>query len=82
MLFAVGILIKSIPLLFIARAFDGITGGNISVAQAVVADVTLPQRRASTFGLVGAAFGVGFIVGPFLGGILSESRLVSWFNAA
>lgn len=81
-LFAVGILIKSIPLLFIARAFDGITGGNISVAQAVVADVTLPQRRASTFGLVGAAFGVGFIVGPFLGGILSESRLVSWFNAA
>lgn len=81
-LFAIGILTKNIPLLFISRAFDGITGGNISVAQAVVADVTLPQNRAKTFGLVGAAFGVGFIFGPFLGGILSESKLVSWFNAA
>lgn len=81
-LFAIGILIKSIPLLFISRALDGITGGNISVAQAVVADVTTPQNRSRTFGLVGAAFGIGFIIGPFLGGILSESKLVSWFNAA
>ncbi len=81
-LFAVGILIKNIPLLFISRALDGITGGNISVAQAVVADVTTPQNRSRTFGLVGAAFGIGFIIGPFLGGILSESELVSWFNAA
>jgi len=81
-LFAVGILTKNIPLLFISRAFDGITGGNISVAQAVVADVTTAKNRAKNFGLVGAAFGVGFIFGPFLGGILSESKLVSWFNAA
>jgi MFS transporter, DHA1 family, tetracycline resistance protein len=81
-LFAIGILIKNIPLLFISRALDGITGGNISVAQAVVADVTTPQNRSRTFGLVGAAFGIGFIIGPFLGGILSESKLVSWFNAA
>jgi DHA1 family tetracycline resistance protein-like MFS transporter len=81
-LFAVGILIKNIPILFISRAFDGITGGNISVAQAVVADITTPQNRARTFGIVGAAFGIGFIIGPFLGGILSESKLLSWFNAA
>lgn len=81
-LFAIGILIKNIPLLFISRAFDGITGGNISVAQAAVADITTPQNRSRTFGLVGAAFGIGFIIGPFLGGILSESKLVSWFNAA
>jgi MFS transporter, DHA1 family, tetracycline resistance protein len=81
-LFAIGILIKNIPLLFISRALDGITGGNISVAQAVVADVTTPQNRSRTFGLVGAAFGIGFIIGPFLGGILSESKLVSWFDAA
>jgi DHA1 family tetracycline resistance protein-like MFS transporter len=44
-LFAIGILLKNIPLLFISRAFDGITGGNISVAQAVVADVTPPQKE-------------------------------------
>ena len=81
-LFAAGILLKNIPLLFISRAFDGITGGNISVAQAVVADVTLPKERARAFGLVGAAFGVGFIFGPFLGGVLSEAKLISWFNAA
>jgi len=81
-LFAVGIIIKNIPLLFISRAFDGITGGNISVAQAVVADVTTPENRSKNFGLIGSAFGIGFILGPFLGGILSENRLVSWFSAA
>jgi MFS transporter, DHA1 family, tetracycline resistance protein len=81
-MFAVGIIIRNIPLLFISRAFDGLTGGNISVAQAVVADVTPPEQRAKTFGLIGSAFGLGFILGPFLGGILSENKLVSWFNAA
>jgi len=81
-MFAVGIIIKNIPLLFISRAFDGLTGGNISVAQAVVADVTPPEQRAKTFGLIGSAFGLGFILGPFLGGILSENKLVGWFNAA
>ena len=81
-MFAVGIIIKNIPLLFISRAFDGLTGGNVSVAQAVVADVTPPDQRAKTFGLIGSAFGIGFILGPFLGGILSEKKLVGWFNAA
>ncbi len=81
-IFAIGIIIKNIPLLFISRAFDGITGGNISVAQAVVADVTTPQNRSKNFGIIGSAFGIGFIIGPFLGGILSEETLVSWFNAA
>ena len=81
-IFAIGIVIKNIPLLFISRAIDGITGGNISVAQAVVADVTTPQNRSKNFGIIGSAFGIGFIVGPFLGGILSDEKLVSWFNAA
>ncbi len=81
-LFAVGIILKNIPLLFISRAFDGLTGGNISVAQAVIADVTTPSQRAKSFGLIGSAFGLGFILGPFLGGILSAKRLVPWFNAA
>jgi DHA1 family tetracycline resistance protein-like MFS transporter len=66
----------------VARAMDGITGGNISVAQAAIADVTAPQDRTKNFGLIGAAFGVGFILGPFLGGVLADPSMVSWFNAA
>lgn len=79
-LFALGILTRSIPLLFFSRAMAGITTGNLSVAQAVIADITEPKDRAKNFGLMGAAFGFGFIIGPFIGGILSDSSLVSWFN--
>jgi DHA1 family tetracycline resistance protein-like MFS transporter len=81
-LFAVGILLKSIPLLFVARALDGLTGGNVSVAQAAIADLTLPKDRTKNFGLIGAAFGFGFILGPFLGGTLADPSVVSWFTAA
>jgi DHA1 family tetracycline resistance protein-like MFS transporter len=81
-LFAVGIIFRNIPLLFIARALDGITGGNLSVAQAAIADVTSPQDRTKNFGMIGAAFGVGFIIGPFLGGVLADPSIVSWFSAA
>src|SRR4029077_4416780 len=81
-LFATGIVIKNIPLLFAARALDGITGGNLSVAQAAIADVTSPQDRPKNFGWIGAACGWGFIIGPFLGGVLADPSVVSWFNAA
>lgn len=80
--FAIGILTKNLPLLFISRGFDGITGGNIAVAQAAIADVSTPETRAKNFGLMGAAFGIGFILGPYIGGKLSDPNLVSWFNAA
>jgi DHA1 family tetracycline resistance protein-like MFS transporter len=80
-IFAIGIYTRNIPLLFISRFFDGLTGGNIAVAQAAIADITTPQNRAKNFGLMGAAFGIGFIVGPFLGGKLSDPHFVSWFNA-
>jgi DHA1 family tetracycline resistance protein-like MFS transporter len=80
--FAIGIITKSLPLLFLARGFDGVTGGNIPVAQAVVADITPPKERAKNFGLIGAAFGLGFIIGPYIGGKLSDPSIVSWFNAA
>jgi len=80
--FAIGILTKNIPLLFIARAFDGITGGNIAVAQAAIADSSTPANRVKNFGLMGAAFGFGFILGPYIGGKLSDPTIVSWFNAA
>ena len=50
--------------LFIARFLDGITGGNASVAQAIISDVTTPANRAKGFGIIGAAFGLGFVLGP------------------
>lgn len=81
LVFALGIILKNIPLLFIARGFDGITGGNISVAQAAIADVTKPENRAKAFGMIGAAFGLGFILGPYIGGKLSDPNVVSWFSA-
>ncbi len=80
--FAYAVLTRNIPLLFISRAFDGITGGNISVAHAAIADISTPDNRAKNFALTGAAFGLGFIIGPYLGGKLSDPNLVSWFNTS
>ncbi len=51
---------------------DGFTGGNLPIAQAAIADVTTEKDRARAYGLIGAAFGLGFILGPALGGILSR----------
>ncbi len=62
-------------MLFLGRAIDGITGANISVAQAYIADVSAPEDRAKNFGLIGAAFGLGFIIGPAIGGALSHISL-------
>jgi len=62
----------SFPLLFVARALNGAAGANIGVAQAYVADVTRPEERARGMGMIGAAFGLGFIVGPAIGGVMSR----------
>lgn len=62
---------NTVWLLFVSRIFDGITGGNIIVAQAYVTDITPPEERTTALGFIFAAFGVGFVVGPALGGILS-----------
>lgn len=62
----------SLPLLFLARIIDGITGGNISIAQAYIADVTTKENRAKGMGIIGAAFGLGFIFGPAIGGFLAK----------
>ena len=82
LMFAFAIITKNIPLLFISRGFDGITGGNISVAQAALADMSTKENRTKVFGMMGAAFGIGFIIGPYLGGKLSDPTVMSWFNAA
>ncbi|AFE08007.1 putative multidrug resistance protein [Corallococcus coralloides DSM 2259] len=60
----------TLPLLFLSRVIDGVSGGNVSTAQAVVADITKPHERARGMGIIGAAFGLGFVLGPALGGVL------------
>jgi DHA1 family tetracycline resistance protein-like MFS transporter len=65
-------LAHSITMLFLARIVDGLSGGNISTARAYVADVTEPKDRAKAYGLIGAAFGLGFIMGPALSGLLAQ----------
>lgn len=74
---------KTLLMLFIGRILDGITGGNISTAQAYIADITTEENRAKGMGLIGAAFGLGFIFGPAIGGILSGWGIhVPFFFAA
>jgi MFS transporter, DHA1 family, tetracycline resistance protein len=63
---------RSLWVLFLARVIDGITAGNLSIAQAYISDVTDAKNRARSLGMVGAAFGLGFIIGPAAGGALSQ----------
>jgi multidrug resistance protein len=73
----------SIFMLFSARILDGLTGGNVSVAQAMVSDTATPQNRAKKFGIIGSAFGFGFVIGPAIGGLLNQfGPQVPFFFAA
>jgi multidrug resistance protein len=65
--------------LFIGRIVPGISGGNISTAQAYMADITAPEERSQVMGLIGAAFGFGFTLGPAIGGILSHYSIAAPF---
>ncbi|MGH7548733.1 MAG: MFS transporter [Gemmatimonadales bacterium] len=60
---------QSYPVLFVARVVSGFAGGNISAAQAYIADITTPAERSRGMGIIGAAFGLGFIIGPAVGGL-------------
>lgn len=74
---------QSLVVLFIARMLDGVTGGNMSVAQAVIADIQKPEERGKWFAMLGASFGFGFLIGPAMGGILSQYGLtVPFWTAA
>ena len=64
--------VHSLPLLFLSRILDGISGANLAAAQAYVADVTTPENRSKGMGMIGAAFGIGFIIGPMMGGLLTH----------
>src|SRR5580692_6040646 len=74
----------SVTMLFLSRIVDGLSGGNVSTARAYVADITEPKDRARAFGLIGAAFGLGFILGPALSGMLSQRSYTApiWAAAA
>ncbi len=65
-------LAHSLTLLFVARIVDGLSGGNITTARAYIGDVTTEENRARAFGMLGAAFGLGFIIGPGLGGLFAR----------
>jgi DHA1 family tetracycline resistance protein-like MFS transporter len=65
----------TLPWFFVGRIVAGITGANITAASAYIADVSPPEKRAQNFGLIGAAFGLGFIAGPALGGVLGDVGL-------
>ena len=73
-----------LPLLFVGRLVDGASGASVSVAQASVADLARPDQRARLFGLLGAAFGLGFVLGPAIGGLLApiDPRLPFFAAAA
>jgi DHA1 family tetracycline resistance protein-like MFS transporter len=77
-------LAHSITMLFLARIVDGLSGGNISTARAYVADITEPKDRARAYGIIGAAFGLGFILGPALSGVLAPVSYTApiWAAAA
>lgn len=76
-IFAIGIVFKSLTLILVSRVIGGIASANFSIAQASIADISTPENRAKNFGLIGAAFGIGFVVGPVLGGYIAH-----FFHAA
>jgi DHA1 family tetracycline resistance protein-like MFS transporter len=65
----------TLTILFITRAINGISGASFTVASAYVADVTPPEKRAAGFGMIGAAFGLGFVIGPLIGGVLGDPHI-------
>jgi DHA1 family tetracycline resistance protein-like MFS transporter len=68
--------------LFVGRIFAGMTGASFSAATAYIADITPPEKRAASFGLIGVAFGIGFVVGPAVGGLLGDVNLRAPFLLA
>ena len=63
---------QSLWIVFLARIIDGLTAGNLSLAQAYISDVTRPEDRAKSFGVIGVAFGIGFLIGPAMSAFLSQ----------
>jgi MFS transporter, DHA1 family, tetracycline resistance protein len=73
----------SLTILFLARILAGVAGASVGTASAYIADITPPENRSKRIGLIGAAFGVGFVLGPAIGGLLSQWSVIApfWFAA-
>ena len=82
LLSALAVVLNSYLLLLIGRIIAGFTAGSQSIAQAAIVDISLPEHKARNLGLILFFASLGFIVGPMIGGTLSTSSLVSWFNYA
>ena len=82
MLFAYAIGSGNIFLLFFSRMIPGFLGGNIAIVYSAIADVSDEKDKTKNFGVVGMMFGLGFILGPTLGGIMADETVVSWFTPA
>ncbi|MEK7146422.1 MAG: MFS transporter [Patescibacteria group bacterium] len=82
LIFAFGVMQGTVLLLFVGRLLAGFMGGNISIMQSAIADISDEKNRSRNFGLIGMAFGLGFIFGPYIGGKLADPNLVSWFDFA
>ncbi|MBK7408206.1 MAG: MFS transporter [Saprospirales bacterium] len=80
LLFALAIYLGNLPLLFFSRMLPGFMGGNLSIIFSSIADVSDPAAKTRNFGLIGMAFGIGFVLGPTIGGILGDHTVVSWFS--
>lgn len=78
---ALGISIQNLPLIFLSRILGGVCGGNISVANTVISDISNEKNKSRNFGWSVAGYGLGVILGSYFGGQLSNVNLVSWFNA-
>jgi DHA1 family tetracycline resistance protein-like MFS transporter len=77
---ALGVIFSSITLLLVGRVVAGLTAGSQAIAQAAIVDLSTPETKARNIGFILLACSLGFMLGPVIGGILSEQSLVSWFS--
>ncbi len=80
LVFAFGILYGNLSLLLLSRAVGGIAAGNLAVIFSSVSDISTPENKTAHFGMIGACFGIGFVLGPMIGSVLSNNEIVEWFN--
>ena len=79
-IFGMGVINAWLIVLFLGRFITGFFSGSVSILYSIIADLSTPENRAKNFGLLGAAFGVGFILGPVVGAYLADESIVHWFN--